>query len=537
MKKFIIIAFFNSFIFCSLSQINFIDNYPEFEIDTVSSDFNTTRFDSRMPENFSPYDLHYKNWGKGNITNIEVSRNPAEVLITNDDQFAFVRCYLSNNLEVIKISTGEIVKSFSIPCPKDFLLSNNGDKLYVASLRDEPFPPNPPPDDCSIIGIPLSGQSILTTISIPLQEIIKIDTIKTWFIRRLLKSPENNIIYIQGNEVLEYNLSNSTILRNWPFSEQILKSKIDNKNNRIFLTTIDSTAQKLLKVIDLNSGDVLTSQYYTNGENAWARQIGLDTLSNRVFIQGKSQPTSEVLVFDAISLNQLPPIVGAFMGSDSFIPCPKFGSLFIGGDYPNNTMELDYMTLELKQILPFPLYTHYHTFHLSKDMSRLFSFQYGSSEGGGSYINPPQYLDVVEYDIETGNFWQYNTTEQKYECSYERSLETTINGHYLIATNSPENTVSIIEIPYSNINALSSINLITVFPNPTSDIINISFEKQIHENFTIEIYDCIGSLLHKFSGLQSAKEYLLDMTKYKNGHYYLHIESNELSRFIKIIKI
>lgn len=536
MKKFIIIVLFNSIVFCSHSQVNLTVKWPQFEIDTVSSDFKTINTDVRMPEKFSTYDLYPNNWGGNNLTNVEVSRNPVHVLITNDNQFAYVRCFLSNTVEIIKITTGELVKSFSIPSPKDLLVSKNGIDIIVASLRDEPIPPNPPSNDCSIFVIGLSGQSILTTINIPSQAITRVDTIKTFFIRRLLESSEDSIIYLQGSEVIEYDLSSSTILRHWPFSQKIRHSEIDNKNKRIFLTTIDSTGKSILKVIDLLTGNILTSQYYTNGEIAMAHYIGMDTLSNRVFIQGKFQPTSEVLVFDANSLNQLPPIVGAFLGMDSFITCPALGSIFIGAGYPNNIVELDYLTLQTKQILPLPLYTNWYTLLLSKDKSRLFSFQYGSSEGGLSLINPPQYLDVVEYDIETGYFWQYNTTEQKYECSYERSLATTDDGHYLIATNSPENTVCILEIPHNRINELTSSNFITVFPNPADNWIVFKYNLPANQNgYEILISDITGKPVDKVKVFGSQGKKALDTRNLKAGIYYYTLKTGSLQRTGKLI--
>jgi len=225
------------------------------------------------------------------------------------------------------------------------------------------------------------------------------------------------------------------------------------------------------------------------------------------------------------------------LGKDSFIACPSLGSIFIGAGYPNNTLELDYSTLQPKQILPFPIYTQYNTLYFNKDKSRLFTFQNGAPENGGAHFSQPQYLDIVEYDIETGNFWQYNTTENKYECSYTRTLAITDNGQYLIATNSPENTVSIIEIPHNSIYESASTDFIRVFPNPTSGILNISFEKQMNEDYAFEIYNCIGSLLYKTLRVKPETNFTIDLTEYPKGQYYIHVKSNEQSSFIKIIKI
>jgi len=182
-----------------------------------------------------------QNYKSDNVRNIQVSRNPQQVLITKDDQYAYIRCFLSNTIEVIKISAWKIVKSFTVPSPHFCSLSNDGTKLFIASFTDSLFPPDPPEDDCSQFLIPLSGLSLLTIIDIASQEISKPDTIKTSFIRKILNSSNDSLIYFVGEEVVEYNLTSSTIFRRWQSSNYIFQSEIDNKNHKIFLTTIDST--------------------------------------------------------------------------------------------------------------------------------------------------------------------------------------------------------------------------------------------------------------------------------------------------------
>jgi len=540
---------------CALSQDSAFVKWPQIEIDTVSVETRTVdvKMQINASEHFFSSDIFSGNQNvhdildnkdsQGdssviNIKNIQVHRNPQQVLITKDDQYACVRCLLSNTIEIIKISTGEIVRSFVIPLPHYFSLSHDGTKLIVASLTSEPFPANPPIDDCSSFIIHLYGKSILTTIDITSLEIFKIDTIKTLSISRLMQSSNDSIIYLQGNEVIEFNLASSSIIRRWPFAQQIWHSDIDNKNKRIFLTTINVSGEFRLKVIDLLTGDTLSAlPYYSNGETAYATYIGMDTLSNRIFVQGKLQRCSEILVFDAISLNQLPAIDSAFMNLDCFLICPTLGSIYTGANFPNNTIELDYQTLKRKNTLPLPIYTQWHTLLLNTDKTRIFSFQYGSSEDAMSFINPPQYLDLIEYDIKTADFSQYKLTDQKYGCSYTRTLAITNDGRYIIASNSPENTVSILELSHVGVAETTISNLLNCYPNPTSGLIAISLKKAFDSDYNVEIYDNMGVLLHQTINTESETNFTIDISKYPAGHYFLHINSFNQSYLRKVVKV
>jgi len=557
MKNLLIILLLTPISLYTWSQVNLSAKWPQIEPDTFSKEARTFNMQMRSQTNTSAHALNSNNclgnpkvpvWfdHKGyqidssgnNIRNIKVSRNPEQVLITNDDQYACIRCFLSNTVEFIKISTGELVKSFLIPSPKYFILSHDGSKLIVASLSSDPFPADPPNDDCLNFIINLYGKSILTTINIASLEIFKTDTINTLSISRLLQSPDDSIIYLQGKEVIEFNLATSSIIRRWPFAQQIWHSNIDNKNKRIFLTTIDSAGQMQLKAIDLSSGDILSAPlYYPNGEMAGATYIGMDTLSNRIFVQGKVQPYSEILVFDAISLNQLNPIDSANLLYDCFLACPSLGSIFVGAGYPDNTVELDYLTLKRRKILPLPIYTHWHSLLLNDDKTRLFTFQYGASEDALSIINPAQFLDITAYDIKTGDLWQYITTDQKYGCSYARSLATTKDGRYIIATNSPENTVSILDLSHVGFDETNISNLLEVYPNPTSGVITVSINKQLDSDYIIEVYNVLGVLLKKISKAIDETNFVVDLTQYHKGQYLLHFISRNQSCLQKIIKI
>lgn len=83
---------------------------------------------------------------------------------------------------------------------------------------------------------------------------------------------------------------------------------------------------------------------------------------------------------------------------------------------------------------------------LNNVLNRLYYFQIGAPEYGGSISPVAKNLDLIEYDIATGNQYYYQTTNNKYKCSYGRTISISSNGRYVVVTNSPENTVSILDL-------------------------------------------------------------------------------------------
>ncbi len=65
---------------------------------------------------------------------------------------------------------------------------------------------------------------------------------------------------------------------------------------------------------------------------------------------------------------------------------------------------------------------------------------------------------------------------------------------------------------------------ITVFPNPTPDVINIEFAKS-NENNTIELFSAEGKLVLSLSTGPNTT-WQLDMNSYANGVYLLKIKNN-----------
>ena len=535
--KQIAIGLFNLIIFSSLAQVYVIEKVPQNEIETLSSDFNIAYFDSTILKEPSSYNLHNKNLSIGNIINVSVSRSPVEVLISKDDQFAFIRCFLGNTIEILKIPNGEVVNSLVIPNPKHFIFNNDTTKLFIASFTDYMIPPDPPADDCGIIGVPSSGFTFLTMIDISSQEISRIDTISMNSINRILLSSNDSVVYLVGSNVVEYNLNQRLISSQWELSQQIRSCKIDNKNNRIFITTISSVENDSLNVIDIETGNIITVPYNNNGEETYARFIGLDTTSNRIFIQGKPNPP-EVLVYNTLTLSLIATINDVNLYDGCFFICPNIGSIFIGGPYPiYNTVELDYFTLDKKNDLPSPETDRWKTVIYNSVLKRLYSFKLGGYENSINFIYPPQKLDVLEYDINTGETFQYETTDSLYSCSYPRTLAVTNNGDYVISTNSPENTVSIIELSHESVDKIVNIESIDIYPNPTLSSVNIKLNKKFDSDFIVELYNIYGNLLLQQSRSQFDNNFTIDLTKLQNGQYFIHFESFTQSRTFKIMKM
>jgi hypothetical protein len=77
-------------------------------------------------------------------------------------------------------------------------------------------------------------------------------------------------------------------------------------------------------------------------------------------------------------------------------------------------------------------------------------------------------------------------------------------------------------------------NTINISPNPSnSGIFIVNIDKNNSERLNMNLYNSIGELLMQKSILQETQE--IDISKYAQGIYYLHIESNNMSKTYKLI--
>jgi len=383
---------------------------------------------------------------------------------------------------------------------------------------------DPPIDDCSTLGFWSSGKTLLTTIDISMQDIVRTDTVKTNIIRKILHPKVDSIIYLIGNDVLEYNLNSHNISRQWKYLQQINYSEIDKKNNKIFIAVHDFSETDSLHAIDLHTGIINKAEYYPDETDMIPTYMGIDTTSNRLFMQGKLQPYSEVLVFNTVTLGQLEPIQNVLLLRRSFFANPDLGSIFLTkAVYPSNTVELDYHTFELKKELPTPLTDSWKTILYNKPKRTLFSFQKGGGDGTGTMINPPASLDLISYNLETGEIEKYITTEHRYSCSYARSIAITSSGNTLIITNSPDNSISIVDLTVSNIKVNRSQHNIILFPNPSVTYLRVSINRIIDKDYSINIYNMTGQKVESIKKDRHEIDFKIGISKLPKGQYFIRI--------------
>jgi len=76
----------------------------------------------------------------------------------------------------------------------------------------------------------------------------------------------------------------------------------------------------------------------------------------------------------------------------------------------------------------------------------------------------------------------------------------------------------------------------SVYPNPTSGILNIKIENA-RESYRLEIYDVVGKLLHSSTEIQSTRE--IDLSNYHAGQYIIRLSNQDQAKLsvFEIIKL
>ena len=100
----------------------------------------------------------------------------------------------------------------------------------------------------------------------------------------------------------------------------------------------------------------------------------------------------------------------------------------------------------------------------------------------------------------------------------EPVIETVSNGSNDLTQGFHQTNLVITKVEDLNVNFN-----VSIFPNPTSDLINLTFEK--YEGFTLQLFDISGKLLNQL--LLSDIKTIISVTQYPKGSYLLTLTNKE----------
>ncbi|GAB4300704.1 MAG: hypothetical protein Kow0068_23880 [Marinilabiliales bacterium] len=156
--------------------------------------------------------------------------------------------------------------------------------------------------------------------------------------------------------------------------------------------------------------------------------------------------------------------------------------------------------------------------------------QYANPADASGTITIKQYVPKQEVYASSGNYSENSNLSLSWTLG--ESIIETYENPYVIITQGFQQSRYII----TNITEQTPVINISVYPNPTSDFLNIEVKDNTSESLLIELVDITGkSLLTKNIDNNHS---VLDMNQYHAGNYFLKIRNkrNNINQVYKIIK-
>ena len=138
----------------------------------------------------------------------------------------------------------------------------------------------------------------------------------------------------------------------------------------------------------------------------------------------------------------------------------------------------------------------------------------------------------------TGTYAYFATINAPLTPSFPYTFYKTYYGIVQSGNTGPgsgHNTITETVIIYTSVNELEQKIEVNVFPNPTSDYLNIYVQPGLESNIRATIVNPLGQEIISKENIQPAVQYAFDLSNLSEGIYYLKLEANGVSSVKKII--
>jgi hypothetical protein len=147
------------------------------------------------------------------------------------------------------------------------------------------------------------------------------------------------------------------------------------------------------------------------------------------------------------------------------------------------------------------------------------------------YVNPVKTTGII-------NQGAAPTQNMVFRCVFYPADYRGFAGHTLTAGSIIENSNSVsdacnLTLSYSE--NLMPENSVQIYPNPASQFLNIDMDVNLDSEIKIEVSDISGRVIHNHSKLDCSNHYMIDVSNYPKGIYFVNILSNKNSLTRKIV--
>jgi len=169
--------------------------------------------------------------------------------------------------------------------------------------------------------------------------------------------------------------------------------------------------------------------------------------------------------------------------------------------------------------------------------SGIASSSYRGFASNNNLIVAGSFTDGVFYSIDNGDNW----TQINQGLLDLNVFDLEINNNYIIAGTHSRGVFrfplssTVLSLPTSEL----SLSVVSISPNPSSDVFNISFNQAIVGKTTVRVMNLAGQVIEsvELGELEGAKTISIDAGKWANGTYVLELSNNgTTSNDLKIVK-